>query len=474
MEADPNSINIAGDAADVSENDQPPRRLRKPSVKARLNQGARELSEYAIQPTEPTGSARATTTRTSSATKERAKTAEEDNRALLLAMGKQMKDLHASLRVVFDAWKKSELRNRDIQDKLLQATTELKTAKEELQTIKNEFQSTNGKLEALKRQAEEESLKMSEKFEALKHQVEEESFKTNEKLEALTILASVQTSPSPSYADVARTPPNSQPSNIRTLTSGGTTPSNVTDTLYCTIDTSRVDTGEGDKPNAGTIRAAVEKEIRARDGYDKWRCRAVTIDPRNADRIRIACRDEAEHHMVKQTAEKNVAPGVRVLRDDLYPLKVDNVKRTEVLDENGEIRHGAAEAFSKENETTVAKIAWLSDRDTPKAYGSMVVYVTKASDARRLISEGFFHAGGESGTTMVFERRPRPQQCYNCQQITRHKAYQCKNPKVCGRCAKEGHHHSECRETIAKCVPCGGPHESFSKNCPKLYPSLHE
>jgi hypothetical protein len=25
-----------------------------------------------------------------------------------------------------------------------------------------------------------------------------------------------------------------------------------------------------------------------------------------------------------------------------------------------------------------------------------------------------------------------------------------------------------------KCVPCGGPHESFSKNCRKLYPSCHE
>ncbi|KAK0367472.1 hypothetical protein CLIM01_15171, partial [Colletotrichum limetticola] len=66
----------------------------------------------------------------------------------------------------------------------------------------------------------------------------------------------------------------------------------------------------------------------------------------------------------------------------------------------------------------------------PKAYGSMVVFVTKASDARRLISESFFHVGGQSGTTMAFERRPRPQQCYNCQQITRHKAYQCVNPQA--------------------------------------------
>jgi hypothetical protein len=35
----------------------------------------------------------------------------------------------------------------------------------------------------------------------------------------------------------------------------------------------------------------------------------------------------------------------------------------------------------------------------------MVVYVTKKSDARRLVAEGFFHAGGESGTTSTFEHR---------------------------------------------------------------------
>jgi hypothetical protein len=27
---------------------------------------------------------------------------------------------------------------------------------------------------------------------------------------------------------------------------------------------------------------------------------------------------------------------------------------------------------------------------------------------------------------------------------------------------------------MPKCVPCGGPHESYSRNCRKLYPSQHE
>jgi len=231
---------------------------------------------------------------------------------------------------------------------------------------------------------------------------------------------------------------------------------------------------ETNKVTAGTVRSAVEKEVRATKDDPVWRCRAVTVEPKNANRIRIACRNEEEHQMIKRVAEKmKLAAGVRVLRDELFPIKVDSVKRAAVLDDNGEIRAGAAAAFGQENETTVAKIAWLSRKDMPKPYGSMVVYLTKGADARRLLSEGFFHAGGESGYTGVFERRSRPEQCYNCQQVG-HKAFQCKDAQRCGKCAKEGHRPEDCHEEVMKCVPCGGPHESFSRNYPKLFPTQRE
>lgn len=281
------------------------------------------------------------------------------------------------------------------------------------------------------------------------------------------------TTGSPSYADVARTPPTSYPSNIRTLSSSNTTPTTFTDALYCTIDTSKMANNENEKMTAGPIRAAVETEIRRMEEHTHWRCRAVTVDPKNTHRIRIACRDEAEHQLVKKVAEAKIGEGARVLRDELYPIKVDSVNKTAVLDEKDEIRAGATVAFSEENEVTVAKIAWLSRKESSKAYGSMVVYLTRGSDARRLLAEGFFHAGGESGVTSTFEHRPRPTQCYNCQEIG-HKAFQCKNAQKCAKCAAEGHRHSSCDQTVPKCVPCGGPHESYSKNCRRLYPSRHE
>jgi hypothetical protein len=278
---------------------------------------------------------------------------------------------------------------------------------------------------------------------------------------------------SPSYADVARTPPASHPSNIRTLSTLNTTPSTFTDTLYCTVDISKMTESESEKKSAGSIRATIEKEIRTMDDHTHWRCRAVTVSPRDPNRIRIAWRDEAEHQRVKKVAEEKIGTGARVLRDELYPLKVDSVKRSAVLDENHDILAGAAAALSEENETTVAKMTWLSSKEAAKPYGSMVVYLTKDSDARRLLADGYFHAGGESGTTSVFEHRPRPIQCYDCQEIG-HKAFQCRRTQKCAKCAAEGHHHSRCDQEVPKCVPCGGPHESFSKNCRKLYPPRHE
>lgn len=247
----------------------------------------------------------------------------------------------------------------------------------------------------------------------------------------------------------------------------------MTDTLYCTIDTSRVVEDDKDKAQPGRIRKAVEEEIRTMEGQDKWRCAAVIRDGRNTERIKIACRDEAELQWVKEAVQKTAAEGARVLRDQLYPVKVDNANRSAVLDAEGKVLPGAAEVLGKENEVNIAKIAWLSRRDEGKLYGSMVVYVTKGSDAARLLQGQYFHLAGESAYTSIFEPRYGPKQCYRCQQLG-HKAFMCSKPQICARCAEVGHHHSQCQAAIPKCVPCGGPHESFSRKCRVLYPAQNE
>ncbi|OJZ80142.1 hypothetical protein ASPFODRAFT_464650 [Aspergillus luchuensis CBS 106.47] len=52
-----------------------------------------------------------------------------------------------------------------------------------------------------------------------------------------------------------------------------------------------------------------------------WRCRVVTVDPKNTNRIRIACRDVFEYQLVKKVAEAKINAGARVLRDDFTQSK---------------------------------------------------------------------------------------------------------------------------------------------------------
>ncbi|KAM5526660.1 zinc knuckle [Fusarium oxysporum f. sp. phaseoli] len=164
------------------------------------------------------------------------------------------------------------------------------------------------------------------------------------------------------------------------------------DTLFCTTDTSRVSEEDRDKAQVGEVRQAIEEKL------------------------------------AREAAERTVEKGARVLRDQPYPVKVDGANRTAVLDSSGNILPGAAEALGKENEATIAKMHWLSNKENGKMYGTMVIYVTKASDARRLLEERYFHLAGESASTNVFERRQGHAQCCNCQELGR-KAYACSKPR---------------------------------------------
>ena len=245
------------------------------------------------------------------------------------------------------------------------------------------------------------------------------------------------------------------------------------ESVFCTVDTSRVPEDHIEDATPPMIRKTLEQEMRKSSDQSHWRCVAVTRDGRNANRLRIIGRDEGEIQKIKTILEARKAPGARVLRDQLYPIKVDSVDRTAVFDQEFNVLPGAMETMSQENEAQIAKVVWLSRKVNPKTYGSMVVYLTKNRDARRLLEEHYFLVAGESAYTSVFQQLNGPEQCYNCQELG-HKAFSCSKNRVCARCAGEGHHHRECQVQIPKCALCSGPHEAFSRNCLKLHPRRHE
>jgi hypothetical protein len=312
----------------------------------------------------------------------------------------------------------------------IEAQVAAKTVIDAFQPLVNALTSQVAQLSAA---LEEQRIGFNRQYEAL-----QDDFTTQiENLKA-DIAASISTQlsnvyvPAPptssSYAAVAqsttvgtlspRSPPLSQPSNLASISMSQA--STRSETLYCTIDTSRVDESKQQEAQPGAIRVAIEKEMRTKEGGN-WRCAVVMRDPRNNAYIRVACRDEKEHNAVKQAVEKAKVEGVRVLRDQLFPIKVDSVNRCAILDEHGQLRPDITEKLGKENEVEIAKLAWLSKKDNLKANGSMVIYVTKASHARRLLQDQFFHVAGESGWTSVFKPFSGPNNATTVRKLdTRH------------------------------------------------------
>jgi hypothetical protein len=282
------------------------------------------------------------------------------------------------------------------------------------------------------------------------------------------VTGSVQTNPRRSFADIARVPPTEGPNGGVRRPEPVSPPapllSSPGEDLFCTIDISGAGDDDSDKAQIREVRQAIEAAVRTRKEGERWGCAAVVRGARNANIIKVICRDVAELHMVRQAVLETDIPGAKLLRERLYPVKTDGANRLAVLDSNHNLLPGVAEVLGQENEVTIARMDWLSDKGNGKAYGSMVIYVTKESDARRLLEDKYFHPAGESARTSMFEPRAEVMQCYNCWGLS-HKAFVRKEAQRCGRCAELGHHHGQCESEEPVYVSCGGRHESFHRAC---------
>ena len=196
-------------------------------------------------------------------------------------------------------------------------------------------------------------------------------------------------------------------------------------------------------------------------------CVAVVRNFHNKQRLRIACRSKEELEVVKRAATATVVEGARILRDQLYLVKVNNARTDAILKPDGTVKEEALATLNDSNKISVAKLSWLSSRQARKAYGSMAVFSKKA-DAVRFLKDGFFTVGGESASVWVFEPDTGPPRCYNCQRLG-HKAFSCKEAKRCGKCAQEGHELNACQAIEPRCVLCSGPHTVMSRHCTKPY-----
>ena len=264
------------------------------------------------------------------------------------------------------------------------------------------------------------------------------------------------------YAGAAKSNPlltDQTPQKPRAL---DTTPMNVATSLFFTVEAGPSE--EEIEAIPALTRSGIQKTMRQEKKDPGWRLRGLVRDKRNARRVRIFCRDEEEVAVLKKIAERTKPANARVMRDQLFPVKMDNVMARAILLPTGAMREDAVTNLEAENDVKIAKISWLSSRTMSKEYGSMVVYFAKGEQAQAFLREGFFSVAGESAQTTPFLPRAGPIRCYKCQQLG-HKTYSCKGEATCARCSEKGHRHTDCKAELPRCSACGGPHAAFSSNC---------
>ncbi|CRK19876.1 hypothetical protein BN1723_011998 [Verticillium longisporum] len=148
---------------------------------------------------------------------------------------------------------------------------ELRAVSDELRRVKDEFGAVKKEIGAIK----DEIGTIKAELRTTEAQGVVEVQKMQERLDAVMAVVSGQSSPNPSYADIARTPPTSQPSNVRSVTSMNTTPSTFTDRLFCTIDASRVE--ETDKNKQLEVQGGDGGSEECEQGQDCLARRATTF-----------------------------------------------------------------------------------------------------------------------------------------------------------------------------------------------------
>ena len=69
-------------------------------------------------------------------------------------------------------------------------------------------------------------------------------------------------------------------------------------------------------------------------------------------------------------------------------------------------------------------------------------------------------------STRVRPYVPNPVRCFKCQAYG-HMASSCRGKERCGRCSSFEHKSCVCKAAKPRCA-CGGEHEAWSRDCPKL------
>jgi hypothetical protein len=164
-------------------------------------------------------------------------------------------------------------------------------------------------------------------------------------------------------------------------------------------------------------------------------------------------------------------PGARMRGETWYPIKVDGISKSIVLDPQGsgktlkpEVVPNFARDNSKDNvDCTAMKATWIS-RPSDKVNGSMIVWLKKREAAAYLLQKLTVIFGPTAGFAAPYLPKENNDPCFNCNTYG-HYQFKCNKPARCGHCLGD-HQSRECmNRDNPKCPACNGAHSIMDRRC---------
>lgn len=344
----------------------------------------------------------------------------------------------------------------------------------QIQDLQKQLTDANvaGMGETMKRMEEQVIHEMAEAMKRMEEQLTQLSVSGSTIPSAVTSPAG--TSPRPTWSQVAS---NQEPSPQRSARTELLSDSNTSrvqaqpvanEGRTIEIDISRA---RGEKNDLNKVKDKWIKAIKDNDNTGDVEVEYVREVYTNKVELCLATIEQAQRTRNNPRWIEIAMPGARMRGETWYPIKVDGVAKSIVLDPQGtsktirpEIVPNFAIDNSKDNiDCTAIKAVWIS-RPSDKVNGSMIVWLKKREAAAYLLQKVTVIFGPTAGFAAPYQVKENNDPCFNCNAYG-HYQFRCTKPARCGHCSQD-HQSRDCMsKDNPKCPACNGPHSVMDRRC---------
>ena len=234
------------------------------------------------------------------------------------------------------------------------------------------------------------------------------------------------------------------------------------------IDISRA---RGDKDDLNRVKCKWIKALQENPNTEDVEVEFLREIYTNKVELCLATVEQAQRTRDNPRWIEKAMPGARIRGETWFPIKVDGISKSVVLDPAGgpktlkpDVVTNIATDNSKDNiDCTAMKAVWIS-RPSDKVNGSMIVWLKKREAAAYLLRKMTVIFGPTAGFAAPYQAKENNDPCFNCNSYG-HYQFKCTKPAKCGHCSGD-HQSRDCmNKNNPKCPACNGPHSIMDRRC---------